>query len=677
MPQETASFAQLEGVLTQAARPRGLVQSFNPKFVASDYLKRLRQSRRTAVDIDLRKELSFQIRKRQRQETKEWKSEQLRLKLAQSDSCKFLRNMGNTISGRRLVQHPRPDEFAASLAELFFGNPAPPTRPEALTEPFFTLGELRAAISKLKQNKGSDDAGLVPELLKCAPDCLLSDLLLLYNDVLYSGDLPPPWLITHFIMLPKSGRAKTTSDFRPIAIVRLFYKVFAYMLLARIEPLIEAGQPEEQHGFRPNRRLEEHLVTANLVVDKFFGIDMPVWVISLDLSKAFDRVDWNKLWAALLDHGVSEHIVWIIQCLYFSQRGCVRGELDISDKFPINGGVRQGCVLSPRLFTGVLQWAMRKWRSKVESKGFGIEMQDGLLRLLDLRFADDIFIFGSTSVECLELLDALEDDLDEVGLFLNLNKTVILTNEAQPPNFLQTRRQKLLQVKAGLSGHKWLGCIFCMGNNGRTKLDVTHHLQAASRTFFSHKQILCDHSARLKDRLPFFDATVSPVALFGAGHRTIHQGDLYQMDITFRKLLRAMVGPPPGIDWSCDWHVILHSWNDRVQRFTNLFHIKTWSRRCVEHYWKWSMVNACTPQGEPILGTGGEKKCEHYWKLGSMLQISHRNVGSAGYLLGTLWDVVALVAPGLVGRANLFRTLVIVIWAIGRFWLMILICGVD
>ena len=115
---------------------------------------------------------------------------------------------------------------------------------------------------------------------------------------------------------------------------------------------------------------------------------------------------------------------------------------------------------------------MRKWRSKVESKGFGIEMQDGMPRLLDLRFADDIFIFGSTSVDCLELLDALEDDLDEVGLFLNMNKTVLLTNEAQPPNFLQTRRQELLQGKAGLSGHKWLGCIFCMGNNGRTKLDV-------------------------------------------------------------------------------------------------------------------------------------------------------------------------------------------------------------
>ena len=195
------------------------------------------------------------------------------------------------------------------------------------------------------------------------------------------------------------------------------------MLPARIEPAIEACQPEEQHGFRPNHRLEEHLVTANLVVDKFFAIDTPVWVISLDLSKAFDRVDWNKLWIALLDHGVSEHIAWIIQCLYFSQRGHVRGETDLNEEFSINRGVRQGCVLSPRLFTGVLQWAMGKWRSKVESEGLGIDMHDGLPRLLDLKFTDDIFIFGSTSLQCLELLDALENVLEEVGLFLNVDKT--------------------------------------------------------------------------------------------------------------------------------------------------------------------------------------------------------------------------------------------------------------
>ena len=131
-----------------------------------------------------------------------------------------------------------------------------------------------------------------------------------------------------------------------------------------------------------------------------------------------------------------------------------------------------------------------------------------------------------------------------------------------------------------------VGVYFLHGKQRSHKIRRYAHVQAASGTFLSHKQILCDHSAPLKHRLRFFDATVSPVALFGAGHCTLHQGNLNQMDLTFRKLLRAMVGPPPGIDWSCDWHVLLHSWNDRVQRFTNLFHIKTWSRRCVEHYWK-------------------------------------------------------------------------------------------
>ena len=68
--------------------------------------------------------------------------------------------------------------------------------------------------------------------------------------------------------------------------------MFAYFLLGRLEQFLEAGQPEEQYGFRPGRRLEEHLVTANLVLDKADAVGIPVWIISLDLSKAFDRVHW-------------------------------------------------------------------------------------------------------------------------------------------------------------------------------------------------------------------------------------------------------------------------------------------------------------------------------------------------------------------------------------------------
>ena len=82
------------------------------------------------------------------------------------------------------------------------------------------------------------------------------------------------------------------------------------MLLARVEPALEIHQPEEQHGFRKGHRIEEHLLTANLVVDKLLAVSTPIWIVSLDLSKAFDRVSWDKLWVALQAHGVSDHLVW-------------------------------------------------------------------------------------------------------------------------------------------------------------------------------------------------------------------------------------------------------------------------------------------------------------------------------------------------------------------------------
>ena len=80
---------------------------------------------------------------------------------------------------------------------------------------------------------------------------------------------------------------------------------------------------------------------CKLVIDKLLAVGKRVWIVSLDLSKAFDRVNWFKLWAALASHGVSQHLVWIIQCLYWKQVGCVKGETDLSNSFSINFGLRR------------------------------------------------------------------------------------------------------------------------------------------------------------------------------------------------------------------------------------------------------------------------------------------------------------------------------------------------
>ena len=269
-------------------------------------------------------------------------------------------------------------------------------------------------------------------------------------------------------MLPKKVRPTQVIDFRPVVNIRLFYKVFACLVLERIEQHLDDHQPEEQHGFRRGKRIEEHLLTANVFLGKTLAVGIPVWVVSLDLSKAFDRVHWPALWKSLREQGISKHMVWMISKLYDGQFGEVIGSSGRSRKFNITGGVRQGCVLSPRLFCAVLQFAMRRWKLKVGDLGF--DLSDGMPHFIDLLFADDILLFARSALEVGRLLDSLVAELSEVGLLLNADKTVVLTSQSQPPSTITTEHGITLKVLPGNVAQKWLGCMLTAFGSEKKKL---------------------------------------------------------------------------------------------------------------------------------------------------------------------------------------------------------------
>ena len=349
-------------------------------------------------------------------------------------------------------------------------------------------------------------------------------------------------------------------------------------------------QPEEQHGFRKHRRMDEHLLTATLFLDKAWDKGIPVWIVSLDLSKVFDWVNWNALWLALHDHGISDHLVWILQLIYANQLGEVQGEHSNSDPFPIHAGVRQGCVWSPRLFCSVLQWGMSK--RNAETKRCGFDLGDNMQCLLDLRFADDILLFARTAAEAMALLDDLVRKLQNIGLQLNAAKTVVLTSEVQPPSSLHTNNGVKLRVLKQEEAHKWLGCMISATGSRNTHLDLQHHLQAASRAFHANKWTLCDKGVSILHRLRYFEKIISPVACFGASHRAIHKDDL---DVEYRRLLRMVVGPPTDTNWASPWHEILHGWNNKVQMLSDHAGLKPWSVTCIEAVWKFASYVATLP----------------------------------------------------------------------------------
>jgi len=199
-----------------------------------------------------------------------------------------MRQLQEKVSGRKCSQQPPPVEFAKMLEALCAGDVGTALH----------ITGARQSMERMKVNRAPDEFGLVAELHHC-PRELRTLLLELFNKVLRDGLLPDTWCTNLFTMIPKTSRASLPTEFRPIANIGLLYKAFTYLVVGRIEEKLEAAQPEEQHGFRAAHRIEEHLLTASPVLDKTLAVNIPTWIVSLDLSKAFDRIAWPPLWQAL------------------------------------------------------------------------------------------------------------------------------------------------------------------------------------------------------------------------------------------------------------------------------------------------------------------------------------------------------------------------------------------
>ena len=79
---------------------------------------------------------------------------------------------------------------------------------------------------------------------------------------------------------------------------------------------------------------------------------------SIDYAKAFDCVDSNKLWTILKEMEIPDHLTSLLRNLYAGQEATVRTRRGTMDWFQIEKGVRQGCILSPRLFNLYAEYIM-------------------------------------------------------------------------------------------------------------------------------------------------------------------------------------------------------------------------------------------------------------------------------------------------------------------------------
>ena len=240
-----------------------------------------------------------------------------------------------------------------SMFELLrsFAKKIPLEATEALGESI-TLDEVSQAIAKLKPNTSPGPDGLTTELYQCHSSCLAKVLLPVFNDALTTGRLPKSFHNATLKLLPKSTKKHTTSDFRPISLINTDMKILSHVLANRLKKALESVIQPDQFAYLPKRDIHTAIMDMQLRLEQLPN----TWcLVSVDFTKAFDRVDRKYLFQILRILGVPENLVFMIEHLYANTTACVNVNGFLSKRIHLERGVRQGCPVSALLFITALE----------------------------------------------------------------------------------------------------------------------------------------------------------------------------------------------------------------------------------------------------------------------------------------------------------------------------------
>ena len=206
-------------------------------------------------------------------------------------------------------------------------------------------------INELKLGKAAGLDSISAEHLKYAHPIITSVLSMLFDLMLKVNYVPDAFGMGMVIPIPKhESRRKglSSDDFRGITISPVISKVFENCLLVMMKPYMETS--EFQFGVKKKFGCSNTIYTVRATVDHFTNNNATVNMCSLDLSKAFDKINHSALFLKLMERGLPKKLILILQCWYNKLFSVIKWKNCLSDPFHITAGVRQGGILSPHLF---------------------------------------------------------------------------------------------------------------------------------------------------------------------------------------------------------------------------------------------------------------------------------------------------------------------------------------
>ncbi|OMO67876.1 reverse transcriptase [Corchorus capsularis] len=279
---------------------------------------------------------------------------------------------------------------------------------------------------------------------------------------------------TTIVLIPKLANPNNVKEYRPISLCNVIIKIITKAITNRLKLILPQIISETQSAFVPDRQIFDNLIiafeTIHHMANRRAGNNFHM-ALKLDLSKAYDRVEWQFLEEVMRGMGFSER--WIFRVMT-----CVR---TVTYSVSVNGnhsgriiptrGIHQGDPLSPYLFLLCME-GFTSLLQRAENNGLiqGVAVARHAPRISHLFFADDSLLFiRAQSSDCTTIIDVLHKFELASGQQINIEKSSVFFSSNTPEN-TRSSIMELLGVRKILDRDKYLGLPIMLGRSKKREL---------------------------------------------------------------------------------------------------------------------------------------------------------------------------------------------------------------
>ena len=282
----------------------------------------------------------------------------------------------------------------------------------------FSTEDINVALYFLKSGKSCGVDGLAAEHFMFAHRITHVFLSLLFNTFILHGYLPADFMKTAMVPIikNKTGDTSDKNNYRPIALVTAASKLFEICILEILETYLLTH--DYQFGFKAKHSTDMCIFTVKTLIKYYTDQNTPVYTCLLDASKAFDRVNHWTLFAKLIESHAPILIVRILLFWYQMQQVCIKWGKSLSQYFTICNGVRQGGILSPRLFA----LYVNQLTNRLIACKAGCYFNDMCIN--HVLYADDICLLAPSASAMQSLLDVCYEYGTDNDILFNPIKSV-------------------------------------------------------------------------------------------------------------------------------------------------------------------------------------------------------------------------------------------------------------